>query len=122
MQKRPFQQLKQHSMLNKEDITSWLKGLQTDICDQLSIADGSGDSFRSDLWERPGGGGGLSRILEGKIIEKGGVGFSEVHGNLSEGAQKNLGVNHAEFPAVQFFHVPIPESHQLQLMSLVDAR
>jgi len=84
-------------MLNKINITAWFKGLQTDICDQLAKADGSGKSFRSDLWERPGGGGGLSRTFDGDIIEKGGVGFSEVHGQLSEGAQKNLGVSHGEF-------------------------
>ena len=84
-------------MPNKIDITTWFKGLQTDICSQLSTADGSGPEFHSDLWERPGGGGGLSRTFSGDIIEKGGVGFSEVYGNLSEGAQKNLGVNHSEF-------------------------
>lgn len=83
-------------MLNKEDITQWFQGLQSEICTELSDADGGGD-FGSDVWERPGGGGGISRTFEGDIIEKGGVGFSEVHGNLSEGVQKNLGVNHASF-------------------------
>jgi len=83
-------------MLNKEDIATWFKGLQTEICDQLSTADGGG-AFGADVWERPGGGGGISRTFEGKVIEKGGVGFSEVHGHLSEGAQKNLGVNHSDF-------------------------
>jgi len=43
--------------------------LQDDICRQLSEADGQG-VFREDSWERPGGGGGRTRILEGKRIEK----------------------------------------------------
>lgn len=44
-----------------------------------------GHPFREDDWSRPGGGGGRTRVLaEGAIIEKGGVNFSEVHGELSE--------------------------------------
>ncbi|MEO7176699.1 MAG: oxygen-dependent coproporphyrinogen oxidase [Saprospiraceae bacterium] len=53
--------------------------LQGDICAGLEQLDGSG-RFSEDIWERPGGGGGRSRIIAGKLIEKGGVGFSAVHG------------------------------------------
>ncbi len=57
--------------------------LQDDICRQLEEADGQG-KFQEDLWERPGGGGGRTRIFQGQHIEKGGVNFSAVHGDLPE--------------------------------------
>jgi coproporphyrinogen III oxidase len=67
-------------MLSKETIRDWFLNLQENICSQLAIADGDG-KFIEDDWERSGGGGGLSRILnDGKIIEKGGVNFSAVWG------------------------------------------
>ncbi len=38
--------------------------------------------LRRDTWERPGGGGGVSAVLEGgDVIEKGGVNFSDVRGS-----------------------------------------
>ena len=41
-----------------------------------------GGAFRSDAWDRPEGGGGLSRIIEqGRILERGGVNFSHVKGD-----------------------------------------
>jgi len=50
-----------------------------------AIADLDGSPFREDSWERQGGGGGRTRILEdGRIFEKAGVNFSSVHGNLPE--------------------------------------
>ncbi|NNF22455.1 MAG: oxygen-dependent coproporphyrinogen oxidase [Saprospiraceae bacterium] len=82
-------------MHNKESIAGWMQGLQTRICNDLSIVDGH--EFLSDAWDRPGGGGGISKTLEGKIIEKGGVGFSKVYGKLSKEAQKNLGVHNDQF-------------------------
>jgi coproporphyrinogen III oxidase len=67
-------------MLSKETIRDWFLNLQENICSQLAKADGDGQ-FIEDDWERSGGGGGLSRILnDGKIIEKGGVNFSAVWG------------------------------------------
>jgi coproporphyrinogen III oxidase len=42
-------------------------------------------AFREDAWERPGGGGGRSRVIEkGAVLEKGGVNVSCVFGELSE--------------------------------------
>ena len=71
-------------MTTKETITSWLKQLQQSICTQLEEADGKG-TFLRDSWERPGGGGGTSRVFKnGNIIEKGGVNFSEVWGKTPE--------------------------------------
>ena len=52
---------------------------------QDAICDGIDETFREDLWERDGGGGGRTRVVEdGAFLEKGGVNYSEVHGEFSE--------------------------------------
>jgi coproporphyrinogen III oxidase len=57
--------------------------LQTDICRELETIDGSGSKFGADRWERPGGGGGVARVLErGAVFEKAGVNWSRVDGEL----------------------------------------
>lgn len=66
--------------------------LQGDICSRLEVADGKG-KFISDEWQRPGGGGGVSRVLTGgNIIEKGGVNFSAVWGKAPESTLKMLNI------------------------------
>ncbi|WP_237068117.1 oxygen-dependent coproporphyrinogen oxidase [Microbulbifer guangxiensis] len=67
------------SEVDIQAVKHYLLDLQDRICQSLSDADGS--AFREDSWERPGGGGGRTRVLEeGDLIEKGGVNFSHVHG------------------------------------------
>jgi coproporphyrinogen III oxidase len=62
-------------------VTQHLRQIQDQITGTISKLDGT--DFREDLWDRPGGGGGRTRILEnGGVIERGGVNFSEVHGEL----------------------------------------
>lgn len=103
--------------LTKEDITAYFEGLQTSICNHIEAADGKG-KFRSDHWQRPGGGGGNSRIIEkGLIIEKGGVNFSAVHGPTPKNILKALELEKADFYAtgvsiVQHPHNPwVPIIH-----------
>lgn len=61
-------------------VKRYLLALQDDICDQLAQEDGVA-SFVEDAWERPGGGGGRTRVItNGAVIEKGGVNFSHVYG------------------------------------------
>ena len=61
-------------------VKSYLLGLQDTICTALEIEDGR-ERFREDVWERPEGGGGRTRLLaEGAVFEKAGVAFSHVHG------------------------------------------
>lgn len=68
------------SDLDIRAVKTYLLGLQDRICDVLAREDG--DHFREDSWERPGGGGGRTRVLEeGAVIEKGGVNFSHVYGD-----------------------------------------
>ena len=57
--------------------------LQREICTTLIELDGGGKDFGADAWQRPGGGGGLSRVLEGgAVFEKAGVNWSNVEGEL----------------------------------------
>lgn len=57
---------------------------QSSICDALERADGRA-TFTRDAWERPGGGGGVSRVLvDGAVFEKAGVNWSGVEGELPE--------------------------------------
>ena len=61
-------------------VKNYLLDLQNRICEGLAQEDG-GSSFVEDAWQREGGGGGITRVLEnGVVIEKGGVNFSHVTG------------------------------------------
>ncbi len=61
-------------------VKAYLLGLQDRICDELAGEDGR-EGFFTDSWERPGGGGGRSRVLAGgAVFEKAGVNFSHVMG------------------------------------------
>ncbi len=82
--------------MTKQEISSWFKGLQDSICMSLETLDGTGE-FKEDRWERPGGGGGRSRVIQGEIIEKGGVNFSAVHGTLPEKIRASLKVEDPNF-------------------------
>lgn len=64
-----------------DQVKTYLLNLQDEICAGLTAADGGGE-FAQDSWQRPGGGGGRSRVLkQGGVFEQGGVGFSHVHGD-----------------------------------------
>jgi coproporphyrinogen III oxidase len=66
---------------NRFQIAEWLMSLQDSICNGLEEADGK-ERFQEDIWNRPGGGGGRTRVMRrGGVIEKGGVNFSAVHGD-----------------------------------------
>ncbi len=61
-------------------VKTWLLDLQARIVAALEAADGL--PFRTDAWERPEGGGGISRLIEeGNVLERGGVNFSHVLGS-----------------------------------------
>ncbi|MCB1698383.1 MAG: coproporphyrinogen III oxidase, partial [Halioglobus sp.] len=63
-----------------EQVKSYLLQLQDNICAELAEEDG-GSGFITDEWQRPGGGGGRSRVLtEGAVFERAGVNFSHVRG------------------------------------------
>lgn len=62
------------------DIKTYLLNLQEEICNALEREDGT--AFQQDDWRREGGGGGITRVLEGgPVFEKAGVNFSHVLGD-----------------------------------------
>ena len=72
-----------------ERVITYFRGLQDRIVSALEALDGT--RFREDSWDRAGGGGGRSRILEnGRVFEKAGVNFSDVHGEMSEEFAKQV--------------------------------
>jgi coproporphyrinogen III oxidase len=68
------------SQVDANAVKNFLLGLQDRICAELEAEDGR-TRFREDSWEREGGGGGRSRVLEdGAVFEKAGINFSHVYG------------------------------------------
>ena len=60
-------------------VRTWLLSLQERIVSAIEAVDGG--QFIRDSWERPEGGGGISRLIEdGNVLERAGVGFSHVKG------------------------------------------
>eukprot|EP00271_Cylindrocystis_brebissonii_P010358 TRINITY_DN2652_c0_g1_i2.p1 TRINITY_DN2652_c0_g1~~TRINITY_DN2652_c0_g1_i2.p1 ORF type:complete len:318 (+),score=43.73 TRINITY_DN2652_c0_g1_i2:129-1082(+) len=60
---------------------------QNQICAAVEEVDGS--KFRQDAWTRPGGGGGISRVLQdGNVWEKAGVNVSVVYGTMPREAYR----------------------------------
>lgn len=67
-------------------VKTYLLDLQERICARLEAVE-DGAVFARDAWDRPEGGGGISRVLaEGSVIEKGGVNFSHVMGDTMPGS------------------------------------
>ncbi len=60
-------------------VKQFLAGLQQTIVARLAQIDGT--AFRRDEWARPGGGGGVTQLIEeGGVFERAGVNFSHVTG------------------------------------------
>lgn len=92
--------------------------LQDEICaaiektDQISV-------FFEDKWDRDGGGGGRTRVMEdGGIIDKGGVNWSAVHGELPDNIQKALGLESKFFFATGVSIVMHPVSPMVPIIHM----
>ena len=84
-------------MLSKEQVSSDYRLIQDEICLALEQTDGKA-FFEEEAWEREGGGGGRTRVIQnGNLFEKGGVNFSAVHGKLPDSLQKALKVDEDDF-------------------------
>lgn len=102
------------------EISDRFRLIQDRICSDLQAFDGHG-RFSEDTWQREGGGGGRSRVMRnGAVIEKGGVNFSEVHGECTAALKQQLNnaserfyatgvsiVLHPESPLVPIIHMNI---------------
>ncbi len=81
----------------KERFYKYIQDLQDQITGALEAEDGVA-RFREDLWQRPEGGGGRTRVIEnGSVFEKGGVNISAVHGPLPESMQQYFKVGDVDF-------------------------
>lgn len=81
----------------KERFYQYIQNLQDRITDAIEAQEGKA-KFKEDLWTRPEGGGGRTRILEnGEVIEKGGVNISAVHGPLPKSMQAYFKVGDVDF-------------------------
>ncbi|HKE42584.1 MAG TPA: oxygen-dependent coproporphyrinogen oxidase [Casimicrobiaceae bacterium] len=66
--------------MNLRRVHDYFSDLQSRIVERLEALDG--ERFLSDEWQRPEGGGGLTRVIEGgNVFERGGVNFSHVMGD-----------------------------------------
>ncbi len=102
---------------DRETITEAFKKLQDRICHSLEAADGKGE-FKEDQWNRPEGGGGRSRVLEGEIIEKGGVNFSAVHGEMEDAIAQKLEMRGGNFYATGVSIVLHPKSPMVPIIHM----
>ncbi|HNQ26958.1 MAG TPA: oxygen-dependent coproporphyrinogen oxidase [Aquaticitalea sp.] len=94
----------------KNKFLTFIQNLQDTICKGLEEIDGVA-KFRQDIWERPEGGGGRTRVIEnGNVFEKGGVNISAVHGKLPDSMQKMFNVEEANFFACGLSLVIHPKS------------
>jgi len=81
----------------KNKFFEYIQNLQDTITAGLEKADGSA-TFKEDLWKRPEGGGGRTRVIEnGAVFEKGGVNISAVHGPLAPAMQQYFNVGDVDF-------------------------
>ena len=64
-----------------EAVALYLEDLQNRVCAGFQAEDG-GACFHEDAWERPGGGGGRTRVMrDGAVFEQAGINFSRVFGD-----------------------------------------
>ncbi|MEI6865967.1 oxygen-dependent coproporphyrinogen oxidase [Flavicella sp.] len=81
----------------KEHFYTYIQSLQDTITSKLEEVDGKA-TFVEDLWNRPEGGGGRTRVIEnGNVFEKGGVNISAVEGVLPQILRDNFGVKEGNF-------------------------
>ncbi|TLP77334.1 oxygen-dependent coproporphyrinogen oxidase [Maribacter sp. ACAM166] len=81
----------------KDKFYTYIETLQKTITSKLEEVDGTA-KFKEDIWQRPEGGGGRTRVIEnGSVFEKGGVNISGVHGELPDSMKTYFGVKEGNF-------------------------
>lgn len=81
----------------KNTFYKYIQNLQDTITSGLEAIDGKA-TFQEDIWKRPEGGGGRTRVIEnGNVFEKGGVNISGVHGKLPKSMQAYFKVGDVDF-------------------------
>lgn len=80
-----------------EEMENYIIQLQEVICTEIEYRDEK--RFKEDNWERHEGGGGKTKIIEGKTFEKGGVNISKIFGKLPEQIAQQFKIEPQEFAA-----------------------
>jgi coproporphyrinogen III oxidase len=84
-------------MDTKTKFEQMITDLQNSICREIELLDGK-EKFREDVWQREGGGGGVTRVLtNGKIFEKAGVNRSAVFGEVTPALAAQLKTKGSHF-------------------------
>lgn len=105
-------------MIDKNQIANDFRALQNRICKAIEQADGKAH-FHEDVWQRPGGGGGHTRIMqEGKVIEKGGVNFSAVHGEMPAALRDKMKATAKDFFASGVSIVMHPQNPHVPIIHM----
>jgi len=92
------------------DMAAFVRAMQDELCAALERADGAA-RFGRDAWDRPGGGGGVTRALQGgALLEKAGVNVSEVQGQLDAAFARRLPGDGTSFAAAGLSVVLHPAS------------
>jgi coproporphyrinogen III oxidase len=125
MNKRSEASLEKKGVLMEKDgyytsdlISERFRELQLYICRQLEIVDGLA-KFNEDAWARSEGGGGFTRtITGGKIIEKGGVAYSVVHGEVNETMRAQMKIDGNTFFATGVSIVLHPRSPHVPIIHM----
>ena len=87
----------------RERVSAAIESLHDDATAFFTALDGGG-TFREDRWQRPGGGGGVTRVLsEGRTFEKCGVNRSAVDGVMPEAMAQRLGAQGGGMGDASFF-------------------
>src|ERR1700737_4281430 len=97
----------------RESVQRYFEDLQRRTCAALESLDAAG-RFGEDRWSRPGGGGGLTKVLaDGSLFEKAGVNTSAVWGEFDDHALKIIGGSERQFFATGIAVVLHPKSPML---------
>lgn len=83
-------------MTQRDRVAGLIEALHDEVTAYFTGLDGGGE-FGEDRWDRPGGGGGVTRVMEnGATLEKAGVNRSVVTGVLGPAELRRLGARAAE--------------------------
>ncbi len=87
----------------RERVARQIEQLHDDTTALFTSLDGAG-RFQEDEWTRPGGGGGVARVLsDGATFEKAGINRSLVHGSLTPQVAQRLGARLGAATDSEFF-------------------
>ena len=115
----------------KDIVTTWFRSLRDQLCGAFKsledrvdgpsaiLGDVAPGRFEQNIWDRPGGGGGVMSVMKGRVFEKVGVNISTVHGEFSEefrtkipGAEEDPRFWASGISVVSHMHSPlVPAAH-----------